>query len=688
MANLAQTPRRVTTQDRITNNRDAPLPTRRNTELPGVVVSADMRSAYRGNAVDETRRVLGLIPETASDLYKVGTVNEAMAAPQNRATGAMDFASGKPLDPKNHALAYQDAYYTAKAEAHFTRWQTETSQAVDDLINQGGSPAEVQALVQKQVQALTSSAADEYPTANARHALGVGVIQYANKLDAAVAQKFKAKTDEEHLSNLGEVLTSKLDGMEVQAPEPASTAVPAKANTFQLPVQGAKVTGKFGESRGDHAHNGIDLAVPEGSAVGAAAAGEVIATGSDAKSGNFVKVRHGDGSVTSYAHLETITVKQGDSLAAGQELGLAGQTGHATGPHVHFVYRDPQGRPVDPTSILGKSAGPVQAAANVPGLRKPATFQGDVSAAFEDAVAQATKAGIDPKAAKQAMIQSVIRWGTNPNDPRPEELLALANATQRDGKTPSLSPAERETIQNAAVTARGYQDHLEKKQRQDAQDHLEPQLYDALQNGVDMTPAVTQAVHAGVFTATEGEAWASRFKTMSKGEVNSAAVLDLQLKLTDPNADHDKLRQEIASAYKSGQLGTGEAAGHAYVSLMKAARERRASGATKNPGYQPAHEYLGYQLKPDAADLKDLPAVASTWAAAETDFHQKVASGTDPMAAANAVIQEYRPKLDAAMKVHPGRPAGAPPPTTNEAALARIRELAAAAARKRAHLKQ
>ena len=63
--------------------------------------------------------------------------------------------------------------------------------------------------------------------------------------------------------------------------------------------------------------------------------------------GNCVKVDHGDGIVTLYAHLSKITVKVGDTLSAGDEVGKIGSTGRSTGNHLHFeVHID--GKPVDP----------------------------------------------------------------------------------------------------------------------------------------------------------------------------------------------------------------------------------------------------------------------------------------------------------------------------------------------------
>ena len=69
--------------------------------------------------------------------------------------------------------------------------------------------------------------------------------------------------------------------------------------------------------------------------------------------GNFVELRHPNGMTTLYAHLSRIDVRSGDTLMAGERLGLVGSTGRSTGPHLHFeVKRD--GRHVDPTRVMDR----------------------------------------------------------------------------------------------------------------------------------------------------------------------------------------------------------------------------------------------------------------------------------------------------------------------------------------------
>ena len=83
-------------------------------------------------------------------------------------------------------------------------------------------------------------------------------------------------------------------------------------------------------------HRGIDLACAEGTAVCAALDGVVTVARRSASYGNYLRVCHAGGVETIYAHLQYLYVRAGEVVQAGQPLGTAGQTGRATGPHLHF----------------------------------------------------------------------------------------------------------------------------------------------------------------------------------------------------------------------------------------------------------------------------------------------------------------------------------------------------------------
>ena len=121
-----------------------------------------------------------------------------------------------------------------------------------------------------------------------------------------------------------------------------------------------------------HFHTGIDLAVPLGTPVFAAADGVVMLARPMADSGgqlvgygNYVIIQHDAGLKTLYGHLLTIGVKEGDVVHRGQLIGLVGSTGNSTGPHTHFEVRI-ENTPVDPMQMLPDLA--PQPAAAIPSV--------------------------------------------------------------------------------------------------------------------------------------------------------------------------------------------------------------------------------------------------------------------------------------------------------------------------------
>lgn len=100
------------------------------------------------------------------------------------------------------------------------------------------------------------------------------------------------------------------------------------------PLQGP-ITSPYGPRWGSF-HTGIDIGVGEGTPVHAAAAGTVIEASWDGGYGNCIIVEHANGTRTRYGHLSRYKVSVGDTVDQGQVIALSGNTGHSTGPHLHF----------------------------------------------------------------------------------------------------------------------------------------------------------------------------------------------------------------------------------------------------------------------------------------------------------------------------------------------------------------
>jgi murein DD-endopeptidase MepM/ murein hydrolase activator NlpD len=108
-----------------------------------------------------------------------------------------------------------------------------------------------------------------------------------------------------------------------------------------LPPAAGRLASRFGlrrffngEARAPHA--GLDVAVPRGTPVKAAAHGQVLAVGDYFFNGKTVFVDHGNGLISMYCHLDRIDVQAGDPVAKGRAIGRSGMTGRASGPHLHW----------------------------------------------------------------------------------------------------------------------------------------------------------------------------------------------------------------------------------------------------------------------------------------------------------------------------------------------------------------
>ena len=100
-------------------------------------------------------------------------------------------------------------------------------------------------------------------------------------------------------------------------------------------------------------HAGIDLASPVGTDVYACKNGTVSETGFNSTYGNFIIIKHAGTKTSTYAHLSKILVQKGDMVSTGQTIGLVGNTGASTGPHLHFEVRE-NGNPTDPGKLISR----------------------------------------------------------------------------------------------------------------------------------------------------------------------------------------------------------------------------------------------------------------------------------------------------------------------------------------------
>ncbi len=130
---------------------------------------------------------------------------------------------------------------------------------------------------------------------------------------------------------------------------PSAAKKKAAATAIIRGVGGPRIAGYYGvpivsahRTQGLHGYNGVDLGTPVGTTVLASASGSVIIAksgGYNGGYGSYIVISHENGTQTLYGHLSQVNVSVGQSVSRGQSIGLSGNTGHSTGPHLHFEIR-------------------------------------------------------------------------------------------------------------------------------------------------------------------------------------------------------------------------------------------------------------------------------------------------------------------------------------------------------------
>ncbi|MDI9830004.1 LysM peptidoglycan-binding domain-containing M23 family metallopeptidase [Streptomyces sp. KAU_LT] len=146
------------------------------------------------------------------------------------------------------------------------------------------------------------------------------------------------------------------------APKKAATAAQSAGETstvngFSAPVSTAAVGTSYkvaGSMWSSGYHTGVDFSAATGTPLKAVGAGTVVSAGWGGAYGNQVVIRLADGYYAQYAHLSSLSVSSGQTVTAGQQIGLSGATGNVTGPHLHFEIRTTPdyGSDVDPVAYL------------------------------------------------------------------------------------------------------------------------------------------------------------------------------------------------------------------------------------------------------------------------------------------------------------------------------------------------
>ena len=170
---------------------------------------------------------------------------------------------------------------------------------------------------------------------------GPGKLQIGNESTTSAGET-QASDDEE---------ATPAGGPTVQWSGASRYVQPNEPFNFDWPLDEAHMSRGFSIG-GKKSHWGLDLANKKGTPIMASERGVVIYTGHGFHGfGNLIVIEHNGEWATLYAHLSKILIKEGDEVKQGQQIGLMGRTGHATGVHLHFEIRHNR-QPVNPLAYL------------------------------------------------------------------------------------------------------------------------------------------------------------------------------------------------------------------------------------------------------------------------------------------------------------------------------------------------
>ncbi len=249
------------------------------------------------------------------------------------------------LDEMNYLSVVAKADKTIAAQVQSAKLQvaaarTKTAAVRQTVLNEANK---INAYVQQEAILRSSLLLSQGKLAGARASKGHALV-------AAKTQEQEAVKESQAISAASAAIEAKIRAATSSPSDnPSGTVATPSAAGFIWPVQGP-ITSPFGPRWGSF-HPGLDIGVPEGTPINAAAAGTVIYCGWESGYGNLVVIDHHNGLATAYGHQSRVAVSCNQDVQQGDVIGYSGCTGYCTGPHLHFEVRV-NGSPVDPLGYL------------------------------------------------------------------------------------------------------------------------------------------------------------------------------------------------------------------------------------------------------------------------------------------------------------------------------------------------
>ncbi|MFC7064969.1 cell division endopeptidase DipM [Brucella rhizosphaerae] len=298
-------------------------------------------------------RVNGAVNNAGTQVASAaGAANNAAANAKSNVLGQLPAtANGVPLPAANHAAAPQGqapvgAPQAASAGGAYT---VKSGDSLFSIAQKHSVPVEQL----KQANGLTNGAIRVGQALVIPSAAG-GTTQVAAPVKPAAAAPVQtASIAPDAASNVKPYTPPQASNKVIEDAEKDQSAAPSSTGISQMrwPVRG-RVLASFGQRDGTSVNDGIDIMVPEGTAVKAAENGVVIYAGDGLKEfGQTVLIRHDNGLVTVYGHNSQILVQRGQKVRRGEDIAKSGMSGNAKSPKLHFEVRK-NSSPVNPSKYL------------------------------------------------------------------------------------------------------------------------------------------------------------------------------------------------------------------------------------------------------------------------------------------------------------------------------------------------
>lgn len=686
MVDLSRQSIRRQSQERITNNRDAILPTRREDRVDPVRIASSMRDAQRGDNLDELRRFFGMAEDTANAYFRHDIAETAERAKTEYAEGTTDALAGVDLDPeKAKATAYQRAYFSVTASARQTKFETETAQGLDGLINDGATVEDIEAYMNERATAFIGEVSDLFESPEVRFEVGQRLQRWSNEVNGRASGVLQERTDRELLSmtagevqaalgrgegidllaTVGRLKEAGLDGVAVQdevvnsvvayaqqtgdltglyslldtrRPEDVAAEIEAARATANAvagaePVEGSPLPSVADSAPAPAAASAATYVMPlEGRVTSGFGARRAPLRGASTDHGGIdIAVPIGTPVV---APADGVVEFAGNRGRGGKTVIIRHEDGRTTGfAHLDSIDvkagdRVTRGTAFAASGNTGNSTGPHLhfSARDKDGRR------------------------IDPR----SIIDQPAQTAAVAAPPGVEVADAQATAERR-ARAPGasvLTPAQQLRVLNAIEGVEADSERRIEKARVEAKDDLTLDLYNRSLRGENVDEAIQTAAASGVLEPGEAMTMRGAFRSLrndiENGEENEDVVLNYAARFAVAEPNYAAIGAQADRDYNAGRFGTGRNATRAYLAV----KERVASGSRASSSVPPeerraavvARSYVGTSIGQIVGEGAP-PARRRLGAEAMIEWERRVAAGKSPMVAADEVIAEYTPRL-------------------------------------------